>query len=58
MDRTSVPEGKAGVKDRNYKPAVKMCEILYPPDSGTEPRVGLSQIPCYGVIMHSRNSLV
>lgn len=23
-------------------------------DSGTEPRVGLSQIPLYGVIVHSR----
>lgn len=42
MDRTSVPEGKEGVKDRNGKCAVKMCEILYLLDSGTELMVGLS----------------
>ena len=58
MDRTSVPEGKESVKDRNGKCAVKMCEILYLLDSGTKPRVGLSQIPLYGVITHSRDSLV
>lgn len=42
MDRTSVPEEKEGVKDRNGKCAVKMCEILYLLDSGTELMVGLS----------------
>lgn len=42
MDKTSVPEGKEGVKDRNGECAVKMCEILYLLDSGTELRVGLS----------------
>jgi len=58
MDRTSVPEGKEGVNDRNSECAVKMCEILYLLDSETEPRLGLSQIPLYSVIMHSRDSLV
>lgn len=58
MDRTSVPEEKEGVKDRNAECAVKMCEILYLLDSGTEPRVVLCQIPLYGVNMHSRDSLV
>lgn len=58
MDGTSVPEGKESVKDRNGEHAVKMWEILYLLDSGTVLRVGLFQIPLYGVIMHSRDSLV
>lgn len=42
MDRTSAREGKEDVKDRNGEHVVKMCEILYLLESGTEPRLGLS----------------
>lgn len=58
MGWPSVPEGEGGVKDGNGECAVKMCEILSLPDSGAEPRVGLSHIPLPGMDMHSRGSLM